>query len=486
MSNNRSSILLLLQVLIALSINVSVSAEESISANKNDLVVINNFSQKLSTPTKDSDTKTETTEPSLKPKIDSTKSSDSQKSKDKTFKAKPIANKKNKPEVKEHKLLNYLKANAIETFQWDPRGVEDYRQGPIMGPIKLMQDNFAIGYSPYINWTRAGRPNDTDYNYQQQLALYLAGPITKHISTWLQAMPTSVPQTGWMGYWDEAQLTANYGSVDKFIQIRGGQCYNWMQSGFSGADRAITSTAPFVYNPVGGFNPGGLSKSIDINGTIGGTKAPLSGRVTGWWMPPTSTSSDSNIIYGRSYGMNFVLEKMFGKAGISGFQSNLTVGNTPAFNWTPTGYAMNGMATSVVGAQQSPFVWWTSWLNKSFLDKEGYVRTDASFGLNVYHLHRNLDNSGTLPESHFTGYGYTMQLLSIPIKSYWTSILRYDQYRMSTPTFNDTQYAFTLAQALDFHLPNKCRLRVSVDLQRVLQTGYLPSNRIFLNFWPIW
>ncbi len=399
----------------------------------------------------------------------------------KPFTAKSISKKPKK--FKERHVLDYLKANVIETFQWDPRGVEDYRQGPIMGPIKLIQDNFAIGFSPNIEWDRAGT-NSTNYNYQQQLALYLAGPITKHISTWLQAMPTSVPQTGWMGYWDEAQLTANYGSYKNFFQIRGGNCYNWQQSGFGGADRSITATTPFVYNAVNGFNPSTLSKSIDIDITGGNFN---SGRITGWWQPPTSTSSDSNIIYGRSYGMNFVIEKLFGKAGISGIQSNLTVGNTPAFNYNPTGSMMsNGSYSSVAGAQQSPFVWWTTWINKSFLDKQGYVRANPSFGLNVYHLKRNLDNSGAIPESGFTGYGYTFDLVTIPVRSYWTSIFRYDQYRMASPTFNNTQYAFTMAQAVDFHLPNKGRLRVSVDLQRVLQTSYLPSNRIYLNFWPIW
>jgi hypothetical protein len=168
-------------------------------------------------------------------------------------------------------------------------------------------------------------------------------------------------------------------------------------------------------------------------------------------------------------------EKLLGKSGISGVQTNLTMGNTPTFNGNNT----------LPSNESSPFIWWNSWINKSFQDKRGFVRANPSFGLTVFRQKRYFDDP-TLPETRSNGYGYTFDLVTIPVTSYWASILRYDQFRGTNLAHMNTTNTFTVGQAIDFHLPNKARLRVTFDYQFVGQQGSAPSNRIILGFWPIW
>jgi hypothetical protein len=173
------------------------------------------------------------------------------------------------------------------------------------------------------------------------------------------------------------------------------------------------------------------------------------------------------------------VEKLLGKTGISAIQSNLTIGNTPVFN------SRANAAGNAIGTQSSPFIWWTSWINRSFQDKQGYVRLNPSFGLTVFNVRRYLDDA-TLPQASSTGYGYTFDLVAIPVRSYWTTVLRFDNFRSNDLTNHNTTYTFTVGQAFDLHTPNKGRIRLTFDYQFVGQRGTFPSHRIILGFWPIW
>ncbi len=371
---------------------------------------------------------------------------------------------------------NVLKTNIVETFQLDPRLKKDLTQGRYdLRPIKLQQDYFSVGFNPTIEWDKnPGVPTVPAYGYDN-MSLYVVGPITKHLSTWVQALPL-VNSQGAMSHFEILQGLANYGNDKTFLQVLGGQGFNWQNSGFGGADRTITQTSPGVYTAINGFDPTAVSKTVSLSATGHNW---TTGKVFGYWQPGAQTSSDPNITYQRGYGVGVSGEKLIGKTGISGIQSNLTMGTTPAFNinTAPSG--------ALVGRQSSPFIWWTSWINKSFQDKKGYVRFNPSFGLTTFHQRRNLDDPA-VNYGASNGYGYTFDLVAIPVRSYLTSILRYDQFRTNGVSHDNTTYTFTAGEALDLHMPNKGRLRVTFDYQLIGQHAIQPSQRFILGFWPIW
>jgi hypothetical protein len=469
---------------------------------------------------------------------------------------------------KTSRMLGVIRENVKETFELDPHLKKDLTEGnPALRPIKLIEDYYATGYTPSIEWDRvggdgtgnAGNPTHvwTTTFQKRGLNLYLAGPVTKHLSGWFQMTPLLLPHH-FFQHFEMFQGLANYGTDKTLVQIRGGQGFLWQNDGWGGADRTVTLTSPGVYSAFNGFDPTATSKFIEASATgLNWT----TGKIFGYWQPAASTTSDPNILFHRGYGMGFAGEKLIGKTGISGIQTNLTIGNTPVFNARPgipdqqaafaaqqqaissTIQANNDLQTqanqaaqaqytsevssgidiatasadanaaaqavidgaggfqdpqaagqaaaqsvtqsTVIGTQSSPFIWWTSWINKSIQDKSGAVRLNPSFGLTAFRVKRFFDDA-TLPQIASTGYGYTFDLVAIPVKSYWTTVLRYDDFRATDLTHRNAQYTFTVGQALDFHTPNKGRIRVTLDYQIVGQKGMAPSHRFILGFWPIW
>ncbi|MBU6454902.1 MAG: hypothetical protein KGS72_24245 [Cyanobacteria bacterium REEB67] len=369
-----------------------------------------------------------------------------------------------------------LRANIIQTFQLDPRLKKDLTEGnPALRPIKLMQDYVAIGYNPVMEWDKAGTPGWAASYGKTNMSVYVVGPITKHISTWYQPLPL-VNSQGIFQHTEVAQGLVNYGTDKTLVQFQGGQGFNFQNSGWGGADRTITQTVPGVYTAFNGFDPTAPTKTVSLSASACNW---TTGRIFGFWQPGASTSSDSNITYNRGHGVGMTVEKLIGKTGISGIQSNLTMGNSPLFN------ANTGSNGLLIGKMPARYVTWTSWINKSFQDKKGYVRFNPSFGLNATHIQHYMDDPA-LPQSDTTQYGYTFDLVAIPVLSYWTSILRYDQFQPNRLTQNNTTFTFTSGQALDLHLPNKAKLRLTFDYQLVGQHTQGPSHRLIFGLWPIW
>jgi hypothetical protein len=455
-----------------------------------------------------------------------------------------------------------LKANIRETFELDPRLKKDWTEGnPALRPIKFVQDFAAVGYNPNITWIRtggdgtgnAGSPThqwSTTY-LKRALSVYAyVGPVTKHLSMWLQPTPLATNHRSFFQQWELLQGLLNYGSEKTLVQVRGGQSFFWQNAGFAGADRTITNTSPCVYNAFNGFNPSNPSKGIELSATgLNWT----TGKIFGYWQEPTGTSSDPNITFRRGYGIGFSGEKLIGKTGISGIQSNLTVGNSPAYNANPDNYtnlqatllamSMNqslqqqadaaaqaasqadldagldigtaladgqaasqatiqgaggfinpqqvglaqllGTPITPIGRENSPFLYWATWINKSIQDKKGNVRLNPSIGLCVFRQPRYLDDP-TLPETRSTGTGLTLDLVAIPVTSYWTSILRFDQFRPTDLTHRNETSTFTIGQAIDLHGANKSRIRISLDYSLIAQKGVAPHHQFILGFWPIW
>jgi hypothetical protein len=369
-----------------------------------------------------------------------------------------------------------LKANIIQTFELDPRLKKDITEGnPALRPIKLLQDYVAVGYNPVFEWDKAGTPGWINSYGKTNMSVYVVGPITKHLSLWFQPLPL-VNSHGIFQHTEITQGLANYGTDKTFVQFQAGQGFNFENAGFGGADRTITQTFPGVYTPFNGFDPTNTTKTVSLSAT---SYNWTTGKIFGYWQPGAGTSLDPNIAYLRGHGVGLTVEKLIGKTGISGIQSNLTMGNSPFFN------ANTGSNSLLIGKMPSRYVTWTSWINKSFQDKKGNVRLNPSFGLNVTHLQHQIDDP-TLPQTDTTQYGYTFDLVAIPVLSYWTTVLRYDQYQPNRLAQNNSTYTFSVGQALDLHLPNKAKLRVTFDYQLVGQHTQGPSHRLILGLWPIW
>lgn len=464
-----------------------------------------------------------------------------------------------KPKSAAGKIGQVIKANIVETFQLDPRLQKDLTDQPILlSPIRLVQDNFASGYNPSITWEKSPGSDKWPTTYaKRNLALYFVGPLTKHESVWMQMTPASGAH-GFCQNWELLKGLANYGTDKTFVQLNGGLIFNWQNSGFGGADRTVTQTSPGVYTAFNGFDPTANSRGASLEATgLNWTTGKIFAYVQ---QPPTATSADPNIQYNRGYGGGLSFEKLFGKEGISGIQSNLTVGSTSLFNSNtcqnsqvaqfnasqaaqnatnqanaalqaqadqanqaqvasdlangidPNTAASDGQAAAQavianaggfadpvaagqaaasnipsvpIGTQTSPFVWWTSWVNHSYQDKEGYIRLNPSFGLTTFEVKRYYDDPG-IPEQRSKGYGYTFDVMAVPVRSYWTTILRMDAFNASDLIHRNTQYTFTIGNAWDWHCGNKSRIRLTLDYQVVGQQGSTADQRFILGFWPIW
>ena len=374
------------------------------------------------------------------------------------------------------RLGTLLKANIKETFELDPRLKKDLTQGdPRLRPITLMQDYFAIGWNPSYSWDQQSGTTTTFTHSQRTMSLYIMpGAYTKHLSGWFQMLPLTLHPKGFLApEWELFQGLANYGTNKNTIQIRGGQTFNWQNQGWGGADRTVTQTSPGVYTAFNGWDPTAVSKAISLDLTGAHW---TSARVFGYWQQAAGTSSDGNIFFhNHGSGVGIATEKLFGETGISGVQSVLTMGNSPLFN------------ANIPATQHSSFISWIGWANKSFQDRRGYVRVNPSVGVTVFGVRRFVDDP-TLPESRSRGVGVTVDLLTIPVVSYWATILRYDMLKPTNLIGNrdNITHTFTIGQAVDFHGPNQSRLRVTFDYQLIGQVTTKPINRFIVGIWPIW
>jgi len=190
-----------------------------------------------------------------------------------------------------------------------------------------VQDYVAVGYNPFIEWDKAGTPGWLASYSKTNMSVYVVGPITKHFSTWIQPLPL-VNSHGFFQHTEICQALINYGTEKTLVQFQGGQGFNFENSGWGGADRTITQTFPGVYTPFNGFDPTAPTKTVSLSASAFNW---TTGRIFGYWQQGASTSSDPNIAYNRGHGVGMTVEKLIGQTGISGIQSNLTLGNSPFF-----------------------------------------------------------------------------------------------------------------------------------------------------------
>jgi hypothetical protein len=106
--------------------------------------------------------------------------------------AKPVAATTSSNSGKTKSSLGHLlKSNIAQTFELDPRLKSDLTQGnDLFRPIKLLEDYVAVGYNPYFEWDRTGnQPYGATTYSKTNMSVYVVGPITKHLSMWLQPLP---------------------------------------------------------------------------------------------------------------------------------------------------------------------------------------------------------------------------------------------------------------------------------------------------------
>ena len=123
-------------------------------------------------------------------------------------------------------------------------------------------DYFAVTYSPAIEIERANGETNTNY-VTRELVLFAAGPIGKNFSFWVQPIPLST-EKGFLGKFEMAQGLLNFGGQRNYAQVRFGQLFNLRNNGFGGTDRGVTDSQPFIFDPVNGFNAGGLGRGISV------------------------------------------------------------------------------------------------------------------------------------------------------------------------------------------------------------------------------
>lgn len=175
-----------------------------------------------------------------------------------------------------------------------------------------------------------------------------------------------------------------------------------------------------------------------------------------------------SIKFQRPRVLGFTVEKVFGREGLSGIQSQYITGYTPV--------TIDG-AKNPIRFQQ-----WYLFGNKTFLDKKKFERANVIYGFSVRRDGRFIDSE---TDKKSWGYGQFIELDAFLVPSYLTALVRYDQFRPTDRIKNNTQFGLTLGLALDLHGPRRSRGRMTFDYQIIGQEQGRPTQRFILAWRPI-
>lgn len=118
-----------------------------------------------------------------------------------------------------------------------------------------ISDYFAVSYLPGVEFENEDGTTTRTFE-KRDLVIYAAGPIGRNFSFFVQPIPLS-EEKGFLGKFEMMQGLVNFGGTQNFAQVRFGQIFNLRNAGFADADRGLTETLPFIFQPVNGFNPSG-------------------------------------------------------------------------------------------------------------------------------------------------------------------------------------------------------------------------------------
>ena len=321
-----------------------------------------------------------------------------------------------------------------------------------------VSDYLAVSYLPGVEWeSEAGETMSTFE--KRDLVIYAAGPVGRNFSFFVQPTPLS-EEHGFLNKFEMMQGLLNFGGAANFAQVRFGQIFNLRNAGFAGTDRGLTETQPFIFQPLNGFNSSGLGRGVSGEYTLSGTttfKAFANSN------EPVEVEGDEGgpvveVRRSRTYG--FVYEQVLGKKGLSGVQFQFAGGRTPLF--------IDGVREPSLRFQRFSF-----FANKTFQDRRNFERVNAIFGISFLRDNRFLEAD---LEQRSRGYGYFLELDTIPVARHLSIFGRYDQLRPTTLLSGNTFHGGTLGVIYD---PVKYA-RVSFEYQRLdlLET----ANRYRIGF----
>ncbi len=312
-------------------------------------------------------------------------------------------------------------------------------------PANRIQDYFGIVYAPAVEWARS--ENDTSRSFDKRsLNIYAAGTLGSHLSFFVQPVPAKDSQ-GFLNHFEMMQGLMNFGDTKNYVQIRFGQIFNFLNSGFGGLDRPITNSAPLLFSQVNGFNPMELSRGASVEFTTWGltTLKVFSGIQTPPDSIPVAGSDDTapEARWSRMYG--FSVDKVIGPKGLSGLQFQYAGGYTPIR----------------VDNQYLPalrFQRYSLFANKSFLNNRNEERVNLIAGASLFRDDRIL---GLTSARSSRGYGIFGEGNWIPIRRVGL-VARYDQVRPTTLLRQNTFRAGTLEIIYDITKYT----RISFEYQR--------------------
>lgn len=375
----------------------------------------------------------------------------------------------------------------------------------LLAPIRLVENYVSTSYIPSVTWTRSGEGNEREWELRDYI-VYMAGPVGKHASFWVEPHPLNKPR-GFFTKFEMFQGSLFGGNSERFGLLRGGQIFNFQNSGFAGNDRVITQTTPLIFDEINGFSTGETSKGMSAEVTLprlttgkvgffysdaAGTEfeleeeegeAPLpppkpepakaaeheeGGEEAGTEEAAEEVPQVKRINFRRPRGIVLTAEKVFGREGLSGIQTQYVIGYTPI----------------TVNGAKSPdrFQRWNFFANKTFLDKKGRERANIIYGSSLLRDGRFIDADSNKKS---WGFGQFVELDAFLIPSYLTAIARYDQLRPTNLINSNTQFGATVGLALDVHGPRRSRGRITFDYQMIAQEGTQPIRRFILAFRPI-
>jgi hypothetical protein len=380
----------------------------------------------------------------------------------------------------------------------------------LLAPIRLVENYVSTSYVPSVTWTRSGEGNSREWDLRDYI-VYIAGPAGRHLSFWVEPHPLNKPG-GFFTKFEMLQGSLYAGNSRRFGLLRGGQIFALENAGFAGADRVITQTQPLMFEETNGFSPSETSKGLSAEVTLprlttgkiffsyydaAGTEFELEEEAPEANPPPPvappaaegegegeeaeeaaeaeeakeetpEPPAVKRINFRRPRTIGFTVEKVFGREGLSGVQSQYVIGYTPV--------TIDG-AKSPVRFQQ-----WYLFGNKTFLDKKKFERANLIYGFALRRDGRFIDSD---TDKKSWGYGQFIELDAFLVPSYLTAIVRYDQFRPTDRIKDNTQFGFTVGLALDLHGPRRSRGRMTFDYQIIGQEQSRPTQRFILAWRPI-
>jgi mono/diheme cytochrome c family protein len=332
-----------------------------------------------------------------------------------------------------------------------------------------IQDYFAVSYLPGIEIEKEGGETKTTYE-KRELIIYAAGPIGRNFSFFVQPLPLS-EEDGFMGKFEMMQGLFNYGGATNFMQVRFGQLFNLRNAGFGPTDRGLTESQPFIFQPSNGFNPAGLGRGASFEYTLGGTttikafgnyneaievekeEAEAEGEPLQSFRQTRSSggtllNNENDLEFRRPRVYGFVFEKVIGKKGLSGVQFEYAGGRLP--------FLLGEVKQNPLRFQRYSF-----FANKTFQDGKNFERVNAMFGVSLLRDQRFFSIDA---EQRSRGWGYFVELDTIPIVNHLSLFARYDQLRPTTLLSENTVRGGTFGILFD---PIKYG-RMSFEYQRLV------------------